>query len=250
MRKFFSALLLLTSLYVFQSCAELSNALGSMGNVPLTDTDIANGLKEALNVGISNGVNELIKTDGYFGDQALKILLPPQARNAQEIIEKNIPGGRELIGEAVLKMNRAAEDAANEAKPIFVDAIRGMSITDARNILFGDKSAATQYLRSSTFQQLVSAYTPKINASLNKVGASQAWTALISPYNKVAGTIVGNAFGARTPINDNLGAYVTEKALEGVFLKVAGEELKIRDNISARVSPLLQRVFGELDKRR
>ncbi|MEM9983246.1 MAG: DUF4197 domain-containing protein, partial [Bacteroidota bacterium] len=144
---------------------------------------------------------------------------------------------------------RAAEDAANEAKPIFTKAITDMTILDARDILFGKQDAATSYLRQKTYQQLVSAYAPKINNSLKKVGAQQAWKAMVDPYNKVAGTVVGNAFGAKESIESDLGAYVTGKALDGLFYKVENKETDIRNNLSARTSALLQRVFGELDKR-
>jgi hypothetical protein len=146
-------------------------------------------------------------------------------------------------------MNRAAEDAANEAKPIFVDAIKGMSIMDAKNILFGNKDAATNYLKDKTFQSLVNAYSPKINTSLNKVGAAQAWKALADPYNKFANSPLAMTVKDAKPINPDLGAYVTQKALDGLFFKVKEEEDKIRTNLAARTSQLLQRVFGMLDKK-
>ena len=215
----------------------------------VSDLDIGNGLKEALNAGVTNGVNELIKTDGYFGDAILKILLPAEAAKVQDIIIKHIPGGKGLVDNAILKMNRAAEDAANEAKPIFVDAITGMSFADARGILFGTDNAATDYLRTKTLTSLTSAYSPKINAAMTKTGASQAWQAMVNPYNKIAGTLAGRAIGANTPINADLGAYVTQRALEGLFLKVTDKEKGIRKNINERVSPLLQKVFGQLDKK-
>ena len=147
-------------------------------------------------------------------------------------------------------MNRAAEDAANEATPIFKDAITGMSITDAKGILFGADSAATTYLRNKTESKLTAAYAPKINNSLSKVGATQAWKALADPYNKFANSVVGKMLDGVKPINADLGGYVTQRALSGLFYKVRQEENKIRKNVSARVTSLLQRVFGELDKKR
>ncbi|MDW8295692.1 MAG: DUF4197 domain-containing protein [Raineya sp.] len=235
---------------VLQTCTTLQGVVSNLPtNQPLSEGEIANGLKEALTQGISKGVNELVKTDGYFGNQAIKILLPPEAQKVQDLIVKNIPQGQKLIDEAVLKMNRAAEDAANEAKPIFVDAITSMTITDAKNILFGNENAATNYLREKTFQKLVQAYSPKINNALSKVGATQAWSALVTPYNKLVGTVAGNLAGIREPINADLGAYTTQKALDGLFWRIAQEEAQIRKNPIARTTALLQRVFGELDKK-
>ncbi len=223
--------------------------LNGTAGASLSNLEIAGGLKEALNTGVTNGVNELIKTDGYFGDAILKILLPPEAAKVQDIIIKNIPGGKNLVDNAILKMNRAAEDAANEAKPIFVDAITSMSFADVRGILFGADNAATDYLKNKTLTNLTSAYSPKINAAMSKTGASQAWQAMVNPYNKIAGTFAGRAIGANTPINADLGAYVTQRALEGLFVKVTDKEKGIRKNINERVSPLLMKVFGELDKK-
>ncbi|MCS6794882.1 MAG: DUF4197 domain-containing protein [Raineya sp.] len=235
---------------VLQTCTTLQGVVSNLPtNQPLSEGEIANGLKEALTQGISKGVNELVKTDGYFGNQAIKILLPPEAQKVQDLIVKNIPQGQKLIDEAVLKMNRAAEDAANEAKPIFLDAITSMTITDAKNILFGNENAATNYLREKTFQKLVQAYSPKINNALSKVGATQAWSALVTPYNKLVGTVAGNLAGIREPINADLGAYTTQKALDGLFWRIAQEEAQIRKNPIARTTALLQRVFGELDKK-
>jgi len=233
------------------SCEVLKNVKLPPGllNTDPTDGEIGSGLKEALNVGIGKGVSELIKTDGYFGNELLKILLPPEAQQVQEIITKYVPGGDKLVKDAVLKMNRAAEDAANEAKPIFVDAITSMSITDAKNILFGNQNAATSYLRDKTLQSLVAAYAPKINNSLSKVGAIQAWEALSKPYNKFANSPAASLVKGAKPINPDLGAYVTQKALDGLFLKVSDSEKDIRQNIASRTSQVLQRVFGMLDKK-
>lgn len=238
-----------------QGCETLTNVASTIGNSgvvtqPLTEGQIANGLKEALNVGISNGVKTLVKKDGYFGNSLLKILLPKQVKEAENLISKRVPNGQNLLNNLVLKMNRAAEDAANEATPIFKDAITGMSITDAKGILFGADSAATTYLRNKTESKLTAAYAPKINNSLSKVGATQAWKALADPYNKFANSVVGKMLDGVKPINADLGGYVTQKALGGLFYKVREEENKIRKNVSARVTSLLQRVFGELDKKR
>ncbi|WP_026998934.1 DUF4197 domain-containing protein [Eisenibacter elegans] len=232
------------------SCASMGSFISTSGMLsqPLTDGEIGSGLKEALNVGIRNGVQDLIRTDGYFANEAIKILLPPEAQKVQNIITQYIPGGQNLINEAVLKMNRAAEDAAQEALPIFADAITSMSIQDARGILFGERNAATAYLRSRTYDNLRGQYAPKINNSLSSVGATQAWEALTTPYNKFANSAAARLIDGVSPVNSDLGAYVTERALDGLFFKVQQEEDKIRTNVNARVSDLLRRVFGELDK--
>ena len=215
-----------------------------------TDQEIGMGLKEALNVGIKNGVQQLMKSDGYFKNQFIKILMPPEVKNAENLIRKNIPGGNKLIEDLILKMNRSAEEAAKEAVPIFANAITSMSITDAKNILFGNSDAATTYLKGKTFSSLTSAYSPKINNAMEKVGASQAWSALVNPYNKFVKSALGKAVAKDAkPIQSNLGDYVTQKALDGLFFKVKGEEKKIRENVGARVTDLLKKVFGELDKR-
>ncbi|MDX1904918.1 MAG: DUF4197 domain-containing protein [Thermonemataceae bacterium] len=248
MKKTISIFIIATT---FASCTALQTVVSNLPTeqVALSEADVANGLKEALNQGISNGVSELIKTDGYFANQAIKLFLPPEAQKVQDLIVKNIPQGQKLIDQAVLKMNRAAEDAANEAKPIFVEAITSMTILDAKNILFGKENAATDYLKQKTYQKLVQAYSPKINASLSKVGATQAWQALTTPYNKLANSPAGMLVNVTQPINSDLAAYTTQKALDGLFWRIAQEEQKIRKNPVARTTALLQRVFGELDKK-
>jgi hypothetical protein len=161
-----------------------------------------------------------------------------------------IPDGKVLIDAAVLKMNRAAEDAAKEAIPIFSNAITSMTLRDATNIIFGVDSAATSYLKQTTYNQLVAAYSPKIDNSLRSVGASQAWEALITPYNRFASSPAALLVKDARPINPNLSQYVTQRALDGLFFKVQEEERNIRKNPLARVSNLLQRVFGQLDNRK
>ncbi|WP_299458945.1 DUF4197 domain-containing protein [uncultured Microscilla sp.] len=253
LRQYFWGLILLIPFV--QGCDTLTNVANTINKSgaiakPLTEGQIASGLKEALSVGISNGVKQLMQKDGYFGSSILKILLPKEVKEAQNLITKHVPNGQNLLDNLVLKMNRAAEDAANEATPIFKDAITGMSINDAKGILFGSDSAATSYLKSKTQARLTSAYAPKINSSLGKVGATQAWKALADPYNKFANSTVGKFIQGVKPINADLGSYVTNRALSGLFYKVKQEEGKIRDNPVARVTSLLQRVFGELDKKK
>lgn len=240
-------------LFLCTSCDALNNlpittTSSSSGGGALTNAQIGGGLKDALKQGITNGVKELIKTDGYFRNEAIKILLPEEVQKVQNIITQYVPGGNRLIEDAILKMNRAAEDAANEATPIFVNAITSMSFDDAKNILFGPENAATTYLKGKTYSSLTSAYSPRINASLEKVGAVQAWTALITPYNKFANSAAGRLVKDAQPVNPDLGAYVTEKALNGVFFKVTEEEKKVRENVGSRSTKLMQDVFGFLDR--
>ncbi|MCL1868141.1 MAG: DUF4197 domain-containing protein, partial [Paludibacter sp.] len=190
--------------------------------------------------------------DGFLTDAALKILLPPEAQSIVDNI-KIIPGGQDLVNKAVKSLNAAASDAVKSATPIFTSAITSMSIADGAQILFGGKSAATDYLKNRTYTQLTAAFAPKVNNSLGKkligdTSTSQAWNSLTSAYNKVAETAVGAVAGMK-PVNVNLEQYVTQKALDALFVKIADEENSIRTNPQARVNDLLQKVFGQLDKK-
>lgn len=217
------------------------------GNVVYSDTE---GLKEALTVGITNTVKLVNQPNGYFGDAMLKILLPAEAAIITDNI-KLIPGGEQLINDVVLRLNRAAEDAAGSATPIFVAAIKRITFQDATAILFGQQTAATQYLKTNTNTQLVNTYKPIIAASLDKelvggISANTAWNSLTTAYNKVATSTAGVLYGLK-PVTTDLGTYATSKALDGLFLKVGQEEANIRTNVAARVTPLLKQVFGKLD---
>jgi hypothetical protein len=241
------------------SCAELQkvaqnvdwNKIASAAGGVSNSENIL-GLKSSLNVGIENAVGILGKQDGFFKDAALKMLLPEEANKIIDNI-KLIPGGQALVDKAVLSLNRSAEDAVKEAVPIFSSAITGMSISDATSILFGGDNAATEYLKKATYTQLTQAFAPKIAASLGKdlvggISTNKAWTDLTSAYNKVAATAAGKIAGL-TPVNVNLGEYVTEKTLNALFTKVATEEKAIRTDPKARVNDILQKVFGQLDKK-
>lgn len=239
-------------LAVFTGCAELANVLQSTGTAPLTEGDVARGLKEALITGARNAAQKLAADNGYYGDAAVKILLPDEARTITENIAK-LPGGDKLVEDVILRINRAAEDAAREVAPIFVNSITSMTIKDAFNILNGADNAATQYLRNTTYNDLYALYKPKIQASTEKkivgnISTKDSWVALTSKWNSLANSVAGKIAGLK-PVNTDLDDYLTNKALSGMFLKVEGEELKIRKNVSARVTPLLQRVFGTLDNK-
>jgi len=242
----------------FSSCAELMkiaqevNIPTSSVNIPVTNAENISGLKSSLDVGIEKAVGLLSVENAFYGNEALKILLPAEANQIIENI-KLIPGGEDLVNRAVLSLNRSAEDAVKEATPIFKNAIRNMSITDAGNILFGSDSAATAYLRQATYQELKTAFAPKVKASLDKplvagVSTSETWNTLSNAYNKVTNTMVAKIAGLK-PVNISLEEYATQKALDALFVKVAEEEKAIRTNPVARINEILKRVFGQLDKK-
>jgi len=217
----------------------------SQSSSKLTEQEVVNGLKEALNVGTKKAVSVLSKTNGYFGDAAVKILLPP---DAQEIIKhKDSPvlkslGVSKMIDDVILRMNRAAEDAAKSATPIFTNAVKSMTITDAWNILKGNDTAATHYFRQKTYNSLVNLYKPVMQRSLNKpivagISANSAWKTLTTAYNKVARTMRWRK------VNTDLTDYATKKGVNGLFVKIALQEKEIRKNPSARINDILRRVF-------
>jgi len=245
-------LLIAISVILLTACAELMNVIQTSGPVPLTEDEVVSGLKEALITGSKNSSNILSAENGYFGDAAVKILLPDDAKVIVDNISK-IPGGDKLVQDVILRINRAAEDAAKEAAPVFANSIRQMTVKDAFNILRGTDNAATTYLRNTTSNELYSLYKPKIQASTEKdivgnISTMDSWSALTGKWNTLAGSVAGRLANLK-PVNTDLNDYLTRKALDGIFLKVEGEELKIRKDVSARVSPILQRVFGSLDNK-
>jgi len=250
-------LILAASLALLTSCETLTQIVNQVAgsgvlNQVAPGIDNAAGLKEALTLGITKTVATVSKPNGYLSDAALKILLPAETMVIVDNI-RMIPGGQTLVDNAVLRLNRAAEDAAVEATPIFVSAIKELTLTDAKSILFGTDTAATAHLRKSTYSKLKAAFKPKIAASLNKdlvdaVSATESWTLLTSNYNKAVQTLPGQLAGLK-PVNADLTDFVADKALQGLFLKVAAEEKDIRKNPAARVSELLKIVFGQLDSK-
>jgi hypothetical protein len=243
---------LIILMLVFTGCAELLNVIQSAGPLPLTEGDVAGGLKEALITGAKNAAQRLAAENGYYGDAAIKILLPDEAKIIVDNISK-LPGGDQLVRDVILRINRAAEDAAKEVAPIFVNSITQMTIRDAFNILNGADNAATEYLKSTTYNELYALYKPKIQASTEKkivgnISTKDSWVALTSKWNALANSVAGRLASLK-PVNTDLDDYLTSKALNGMFTKVEGEELKIRKDVSARVTPLMQRVFGSLDNK-
>ncbi|MCU4157312.1 DUF4197 domain-containing protein [Carboxylicivirga sp. A043] len=238
------------SILTLSACAELTAVIDAYeASAPLTETDVATGLKEALRVGTDSASAHLGHTNGYYGDDLVKILLPEEA----DIIVKNaskIPGGEKVIEDVVMHINRAAEDAAKDAGPVFWGAIKQMSITDAFNILNGEKDAATQYLKTTTYDELFKLYNPRIQASLDKeiaagISPNMSWETLTGKWNKIAGNPLGQMAGLNT-VNVDLDAYLTEQALNGLFIKIAEEEAHIRKDPMARVNDILKRVFGSV----
>ena len=227
------------SLFGFSSCDTLQSIAKDVMAEPTLD-EISRGLKEALTNGISKGVDVLSAKDGYY-KSAYKILLPPEARKVTDRL-KNIPGFDRLEENLIERINRGAEDAAKEAKPIFVGAIRSMTFSDATNILMGSDNAATQFLNKTTNQQLYEKFNPKIVASLDKVGANDLWRKATEAYNRIP--LITNK------VNTDLDDYITKEALKGLFAKVEDEEKNIRNNKLARPSALLKKVFAKQDNTR
>ncbi|MCR9064954.1 MAG: DUF4197 domain-containing protein [Cytophagales bacterium] len=227
---------------LFTSCAQKINlgkvaeaVLGSTGGGALSKEDIAAGLKEALQVGIDHGADMVSKENGYFGNARIRIPFPEDVQRVENAL-RNIGLGSE-VDKFVLALNRGAEEAAKEAKPIFVSAIKQMTITDALSILKGEKDAATVYLKRTTSPELIAAFMPVVEKALNKTEATKYYTDLATVYNKIPLT---------KDIDPDLKGYATQKAIDGLFLMIADEEAKIRENPLARTSDLLKRVFGSI----
>ncbi len=216
-------------------CAELQQVASQYPGIGQTmgNADIAMGLKEALNNGVTKQVTKLTVTDGFYKNAAVKILLPPELKKVDKALRDL--GLSSLADEGLKVLNRAAEDAVKEAVPVFVTAIKSMTITDAKNILMGNDNAATEYLQRTTTTQLYGKFNPIVKKSLSKVGADKTWNQILTKYNTLP--LVAK-------VNPDLNDYVTDEALKGVFTMVAVEEKDIRNNITARTSDLLRRVFG------
>lgn len=224
-------------LFFLSSCAELQQiANDTMRNQPLTNIDISNGLKQALEQGISDRVSSLTEPEGFFRNELVRIMLPEELQSVDSALRSIGLGS--LADEGLKLMNRAAEEAVAEATPIFIDAIRQMSIQDARGILMGEQNAATQYLQRTTQDALMQRFQPIIESNFNKVGANEIWSNIITRYNRIP---------LMSPVNPDLTDYVTEQALNGVYTMVEVEEKEIRSSINARKTDLLRRVFALQD---
>jgi len=223
---------------IFIGCAELQGIATQLpgGGYGVSDTEIASGLRQALDFGIDKQVSKLTKEDGFFRNELVRITLPPELQKVDKTLRD--VGLSSLADEGLKVLNRAAEDAVKEATPIFVTAVKEITFTDAKNILLGNNTAATTYLNQKTETQLYSKFNPVITNSLNKVGATEVWTNIINKYNSLPLT---------NKVNPDLPDYVTNEALKGVFTMIALEEKDIRANFTSRTTDLLRRVFGLQD---
>lgn len=201
-------------------------------NSGLSSIDVAAGLKEALSKGVEKGTAQLSAPDGFLANAAVKILLPSEAKKVEATLRS--AGFGKQVDQAITSMNRAAEDAAKSAAPIFLQAVKNMSFADAIGILKGGDTAATAYLRKLTLVPLTNAFRPVVDSSLAKTDAKKYWNKLFSTYNMFS----------KEKINTDLSGYVTEKATAGIFLQLAQEEINIRKNPAARTSDLLKKVFN------
>jgi len=242
------------------SCLSTLEALaGGYGAAPqketITNADAIAAMKDALKEGISSASGTLSAPDGYFGDAVLKIMLPPEAKPIVDSVGK-IPQGQKYIDDVVLRLNRSAEEAAKEVVPIFVDAITGMTVADGFAIIKGHDRSATEYLEAKTRPALLELYRPKVDAALAKpllmnISAKKSWETLSVSYNKV-GQVANAAasLAGKTPpmpaVEVDLATYATNRALDGLFLKIGEEERKIRSNPLAYASSMIKKVFGAL----
>ena len=229
------AFILITQLFACSELQQVVNQLPQTG--ALGNDEIANGLKEALNLGIEKQVSKLTLKDGFNKNELVKILLPDELKKVDNTLRKI--GLASLADEGLKVINRAAEDAVGEATPIFVDAIKGITFTDAKNILLGNNNAATNYLQQGTKTKLYDAFKPVIKNSFAKVGADKIWNNLISKYNNLPLT---------TDVNPDLTDYVTQEALNGVYTMIEVEEKEIRTKVSSRTTNVLKKVFALQDK--
>jgi hypothetical protein len=210
----------------------VNNATGN--NTNLSNADVIKGLKEALNIGTKNSSDKASKVDGFFKNPAIKIPMPPEAKKMETTLRGY--GMNKPVDDFILSLNRAAEEAAKDAAPIFMNAITSMSISDGFTILKGADNAATQYLKDKTKAELMLKFKPVVQAALKKVQVTKYWNPLASKYNKIPMV---------KPVNPNLEEYVTTRAIDGLFKLIADEELKIRKDPGARVTDILKKVFGK-----
>lgn len=224
-----------TSAQINQALSDANKAMG--GDKPLTTSEVSEGLKEALIKGISNGSDLASQLDGYFKNPEIKIPFPPDVKKVDDRLRQLGLGGE--VDKFVMTLNRGAEDAAKEAKPIFIAAIKQMTIDDAWAILRGEPDAATQFLKRTTSVQLKEKFSPVIQASLNKVNATKYYGELVTRYNSIPFV---------QKVNPDLNDYATDLAMQGLFTMIAKEEKSIRQDPVARTTELLKRVFGSQQK--
>lgn len=238
-----------------KTISEYTGKLSTSKKVSITNEEAVAALKDALKEGALSAGKKLSASDGYFADATVKILMPSEAKPMLDTVGK-IPQGQKLIDDVVLRLNRAAEEAAKEVVPIFVNAITSMTIADGIAIVKGGDTSATDYLKSKTRQPLMDVYRPKVDAALSKplvmkISAKQSWSTLTTAYNKV-GKVANEAASAigkkkpMPPVEVDLATYATGKALDGLFLKIGEEEKKIRAHPLEYASNMIKKVFGAL----
>ena len=237
MKKLLTVLFLVSGIAVMGQSSDILGSIkktisGGSGS-SLSSDDIVAGLKQALSLGAQKSADRLSAVNGFLDDKAVEILMPPQAQKVEKTL-RNMGMGK-LVDDAIASMNHAAEDASKSAAPIFLNAIKNMTVTDGVNILKGSDTAATAYLRKSATPQLTKAYTPVIDSALQKTGATKYWKDVFDTYNKIP---------LVSKVNPDLSSYVTQKAINGIFYYVAQEEIKIRKDPAAQVTDLLKKVFG------
>jgi hypothetical protein len=217
----------------------LLSSCDTLYNLPTgtyTEGEAALAIREALEQGTGRGISFLNRTDGFFGNEAYKLFLPPDAKKIENTLRSLGMGS--MVDKAILQINRAAEDAVGFAKPIFVDAIREMTIMDAINIIRGPNDAATNYFRQRTTDKLIEAFTPSIRSSLDKLNATKYYADVVNTYNSFPTTF--------TKINPDLPSFVVGKAVDALFDQIAKEEANIRENPVARTTEILRKVFGSV----
>ncbi|HKL37066.1 MAG TPA: DUF4197 domain-containing protein [Salegentibacter sp.] len=230
-------IILVFSVLIFSSCAELQTIAENYPQAGVSNTEIASGLRQALDMGIEKQVTKLTEENGFYKNELVRITLPPELQKVDKTLRD--VGLDALADEGLKVLNRAAEEAVKEATPIFVNAVKEITFNDARNILLGQDNAATLYLTGKTEESLYSKFNPVVTNSLEKVGATKVWSNIINRYNSLP--LTGN-------VNPDLADYVTQEALEGVYTMIAIEEKEIREKVSARTTNLLQRVFALQDR--
>jgi len=218
----------------FSQLGKLKNLVSKGSGSGVTENEAGQGIKEALAKGVTTAVLNLNKTDGFFGSNIYKMLLPPDAQKIETTLRKAGMGAQ--VDKAILAINRGAEDAVGFAKDIFISAIKEMTLTDALNILKGNKDAATQYFKQKTSEKLIAAFTPSVKSSLDKVEATKYYGDIVTKYNSFPTTF--------KKVNPDLTSYVVGKSVDALFDQVAKEEANIRDNPMARTSEILKKVFG------
>jgi hypothetical protein len=243
MKKNYLSILLVSFLFTTSAFSQIKLKLPKIlskkdTTASITENEAGQGIKEALTQGVTNAVLHLNKTDGFFGSEFYKLLLPPDAKKIETTL-RNLGMGAQ-VDKAILSINRGAEDAVGYAKPIFVDAIKQMTITDALNIVRGQKDAATEYFKQKTTEKLIAAFTPSVKSSLDKVDATKYYGDIVNTYNKLPTTF--------KKINPDLTSYVVGKAVDALFDQVAKEEANIRANPVARTTDILKKVFGSVIK--